>query len=476
MANITGWGRGTWSEGAWNEALPVEPTGLTATGNVGDVTVELVQPVSVTGVSSTGVVDSVSVEEGVGVSVTGVSATGNIGNVFTFNNGLEATGGIGSVSITGTSSLSLTGVAATGVVGDGTQVVQDQSVNVTGLSATGNVGNVFTFNNGLEATGAVGSVSVEEGAGVSVTGVSANATVTGSIIFTGLGDAQISTAQSKFGGASLLLDGTGDSVVSNDTYNFGGDPFTIEMWVRPANATQDAVFFDSRDSTSNDSIALRQSTDNLLVVRGSGTLFNIDGVFAADTWVHIAVTRGDPFGNTYSVFVDGVEQDSTLFGATATAANLHIGSDFNGSNNWEGYIDELRVSDVDRYEGEDFTPATSEFTADENTPVLLHFDGSNGSTTFTNNGFVLAVTVTGDANVPETGLSATASVGTVIAKADVEISVTGFSVTGSVGEITHTGDANVFPIGITATGTIGNVTVWGRIVPDPGTTWSEIAA
>jgi len=34
MANITGWGRGTWSEGAWNEALPVEPTGLSATGNV----------------------------------------------------------------------------------------------------------------------------------------------------------------------------------------------------------------------------------------------------------------------------------------------------------------------------------------------------------------------------------------------------------------------------------------------------------
>ena len=26
MANVTGWGRGTWSEGSWGEALPVTST------------------------------------------------------------------------------------------------------------------------------------------------------------------------------------------------------------------------------------------------------------------------------------------------------------------------------------------------------------------------------------------------------------------------------------------------------------------
>ena len=31
MANITGWGRGTWGEGAWNAPLAVEVTGVSGT-------------------------------------------------------------------------------------------------------------------------------------------------------------------------------------------------------------------------------------------------------------------------------------------------------------------------------------------------------------------------------------------------------------------------------------------------------------
>jgi len=223
-------------------------------------------------------------------------------------------------------------------------------------------------------------------------------------------------------------------------------------------------------------------------------------VFSVDTWVHIAVTRGDPFGNTYSVFVDGVKQDSTLFGVTATAANLHIGSDFNGSNNWEGYIDELRVSTVDRYDGSDFTPETSAYTSSTNSPVLLHFDGTNGSTDFVNSGSVDAVTITGDANVFPTGLEATGEVGSVTATGGayvpatgleatgnvgsvtvtggtgITVNVTGLEATGAVGSVTITGTANVFPTGVSGTGQVTSPIVWGRIVPDPDTTWTEIAA
>jgi hypothetical protein len=38
MANINGWGRGTWDEGAWGEALPVTLTGLAATSALGTLT------------------------------------------------------------------------------------------------------------------------------------------------------------------------------------------------------------------------------------------------------------------------------------------------------------------------------------------------------------------------------------------------------------------------------------------------------
>lgn len=416
---------------------------------------------SQTSFSDDGVID-------VAVSVTGVEATGEVGTatakniVFVPINGVEAT-------------------AATG----GATAEAGAIVSVTGLEATGEVGSI---------------ASVIGDANVFPTGVSANALVGPEIVFSGVGDAQISTAQSKFGGSSLLLDGTGDSVVSDGTYNFGGDPFTIDMWVRPTSGTQDGIFFDSRDSTSNDTIALRQSADNLLVLRGNATLFNINAVFSVDTWVHVAVTRGDPFGNTYSVFVDGVKQDSTLFGVTATAADIHIGSDFNGSNNWEGYIDELRVSTVDRYDGSDFTPETSAYTSSTNSPVLLHFDGTNGSTDFVNSGSVDAVTITGDANlsvtgvsgtgevgsvtatggayVPATGLESTGNVGsvTVTGGTGITVNVTGVENTGQVGSVTITGTANVFPTGVFGTGEVTSPIVWGRIVPDPDTTWTEIAA
>jgi hypothetical protein len=38
MANITGWGRGTWDEGAFGEPIPVTLTGLAATSAVGTLT------------------------------------------------------------------------------------------------------------------------------------------------------------------------------------------------------------------------------------------------------------------------------------------------------------------------------------------------------------------------------------------------------------------------------------------------------
>lgn len=449
--------------------------------------------------------------------------------------------GLGSVN----ESVTVSGVSATGEVGTAIarNVIRAFTTGVEATTAIGGVsanGTALVSPTGNEATGALSSVSISGGNNVSVTGLQATGIVGALESFTGVGDAQISTAQSKFGGASLLLDGTGDSVVSDGTYNFGGDPFTVDMWVRPTSGTQDGIFFDSRDSTSNDTIALRQSSDNLLVLRGNATLFNINAVFSVDTWVHIAVTRGDPFGNTYSVFVDGVKQDSALFGVTATAANLHIGSDFNGSNNWEGYVDELRISTVDRYDGSNFTPETSAYVADDSAPILLHFDGANGSTTFLNSGsvdvvtvtgdaiispsgveatggigdvnitsiyhvtgveatgavndvvvsasavvdvtgvtashFVGDVTVTGDAIVPPTGIEVATAVGSVVVTGGANVSVTGFRVDSFVGNVTVTGGAIVYPTGVSATGEMTSPTVWGRIVPDPDTTWTEIAA
>jgi hypothetical protein len=415
---LDGWGRSSWSSLAWGEGA----ISVSATGSVGTVTVNA----------------------GASASVTGVA-----GNTT-----------LASVLVTGDKSGEVLGEATTGIVGSVT-VEADAPVSVTGLVGTS----------------ALGSESVTADANAVVTGVSATAAFPAPITFSGSGDAQISTAQSKFGGASLLLDGSGDYLESQETYNFSNDPFTIDVWVRPASDTQDAVFFDSRDSTSNDTIALRQASDNLLVLRGNGTLFNINSVFSTDTWVQISVTRGDPFGNTYRVFVNGVEADSTLFGVTASAANIHIGSDFNGSNNWAGYLDELRISNVDRYDGNNFTPPSSAYTADDNTPILLHFDGANGSTTFTNDGFVQTVTITADANVSPTGVVGTSALGTATVLTVNFVNVTGVAGTTALGTASPTAAATATVIGVSGTcETNGFTLVWGKIDTSQIPNWKDIAA
>jgi hypothetical protein len=50
---------------------------------------------------------------------------------------------------------------------------------------------------------------------------------------TAVGDAQISTAQSKFGGASIAFDGNGDylDASSSNQYAIGTEDFTVEGWV-----------------------------------------------------------------------------------------------------------------------------------------------------------------------------------------------------------------------------------------------------
>ena len=51
---------------------------------------------------------------------------------------------------------------------------------------------------------------------------------------TAVGNAQIDTAQYKFGGASALFDGSGDylTVPDSSDFNFGANPVTIDFWVK----------------------------------------------------------------------------------------------------------------------------------------------------------------------------------------------------------------------------------------------------
>ena len=177
---------------------------------------------------------------------------------------------------------------------------------------------------------------------------------------TAVGNAQITTAQSVFGGASLLLDGTGDSIVDAGSadYAVGAGDFTFDFRVRFAvvgNCTM--VFTDTSGSGNGLSIDLAGGGTTLRVFL-NGTEVDRPWVPVINTWYHIAVTRS---GTDLRLFIDGIQQGGTETNSTnVTTDDMRIGGDRIGALN--GWIDEFRyVKGVAKWIA-NFTVPTAPYT------------------------------------------------------------------------------------------------------------------
>lgn len=212
------------------------------------------------------------------------------------------------------------------------------------------------------------------------------------------GTAQISTAQSKFGGSSGLFDGDSDYLSIDGTsysIDLSGD-FTIEFFVRHANATGNQKYLDLRESGAGaltNYILIDTSTNFRLFIDGSDLLSGGAGGPSADTWYHIAVVRN---GTSIKYFLDGTEEldytQSTPKDYTLDYSWLiGINGDLRNRDYLNGYLDELRFSSTARYTS-NFTAPTSAFDNDSNTLLLLHMDGPNSSTTFLDDNGLLTST------------------------------------------------------------------------------------
>ena len=183
------------------------------------------------------------------------------------------------------------------------------------------------------------------------------------------GNAQISTAQSKFGGASGLFDGTGDflTISNNGAFSFGVADFTIEMWIR-ASSLSNAPFLFSKVSESDPPNGWFLEISSTLLYFGYSTessafFATFDVTISTNQWTHIAVTRAT---STLGAYVDGVGSTKTLSGAQSDRDNsnqVFIGRYRNANTafDFDGYIDDLRITKgVARYTA-NFTPPTAAF-------------------------------------------------------------------------------------------------------------------
>ena len=186
------------------------------------------------------------------------------------------------------------------------------------------------------------------------------------------GNAQISTAQSKFGGASALFDGTGDyiSMPSNTGLQLGSGDFTVELF----------VYITSNPASSKAIISKRSNTGGYgewaIGVDSSGRAFlyltNVNnnwpianatvGTLSTNAWNHLGFSRS---GSTIYAHMNGTTTSlSTTFTGTVydTGTALYLASEYNQAawGQLAGYIDEVRITKgFCRYTGNYTVPTTA---------------------------------------------------------------------------------------------------------------------
>ncbi len=177
---------------------------------------------------------------------------------------------------------------------------------------------------------------------------------------TAVGNAQISTAQSKFGGASIAFDGTGDYLTSpsNSALHVLGSNFTLELWIRLAVSQNDFGILSTY--TPAGGYLLRFTPTALRFFAGPSVLEDRAYAFSVGQWYHIAVSSQ---ANTARIFVDGIQQGGTinLSGAANSSTTLQIGRTHTVTDDLNGFIDDLRITKgIARYTA-NFTPPTAPF-------------------------------------------------------------------------------------------------------------------
>lgn len=178
------------------------------------------------------------------------------------------------------------------------------------------------------------------------------------------GNAQISTAQSKFGGASAAFDGNGDWVTTavSNKLAFETGAFTVECWIYWDGTITGTPYMGvlgvhNSDGTGRYGIFMTSSGIGHYIQ----TAFPAFSAFSANQWTHIASTRDD--AGVCRFFIDGVLKTTVTDSGNLTASQgFRVGNDFSsGRPPFSGYIDDLRITKgVARYTAA-FTAPTAPF-------------------------------------------------------------------------------------------------------------------
>lgn len=203
----------------------------------------------------------------------------------------------------------------------------------------------------VRATGADGSTGF--------TDVSQNA-----LTLTAGGSAQVDTAIKKFT-ASVMLETSGDNLTMTLASALGTGDFAIDFWAYFSSVAGVEDLFGAT-SLVNTAVNLRREGAVVRAyITGGGEYFDTTGhSFSTGTWYHIAFQR---VGTAGRCWIDGVQRGSqtTNWNVNLTHTAYGLGKGRNGSAAANMQIEELRISNVARYDtgGASFTPETAPYSA-----------------------------------------------------------------------------------------------------------------
>ena len=224
-----------------------------------------------------------------------------------------------------------------------------------------------------------------------------------------IGNAQIDTAQSVFGGASLLLDGTGDSIQTpaRSGFDMRGD-FTLEARLWFNTEPSFPMLFEQWDGTVDRGIqvyynaASNQFNFNFSTngVNLFSSVAHSGGTFipTLSTWYAFALVKK---GTLWSCYIDGTRIGSPLNQASVyfrSSLDFIFGGGGDGTNFFDGNFDEIRMTPAALYSEASYTVAILRDQDGRSTyPLLCHFDDTDAVTTHTEdspNHFTLTFTGT----------------------------------------------------------------------------------
>ena len=174
-------------------------------------------------------------------------------------------------------------------------------------------------------------------------------------------DVKLSTAKAKFGDTSMLFDGSGKAYIeSSNVVNFGSGDFTVEFFMNITTGGAEEVVFDARNPSQGAYFDLELDTSNRLNYYVLNGIRITSSALSTNTWYHVAVCRS---GTSTKMFIDGTQAGSTYSDSTVYLSTNRVvlgGYSNSATYDFDGYLDEIRVSKTARYTS-NFTPPTAAF-------------------------------------------------------------------------------------------------------------------